>query len=50
MFRDTQVTLGVQNVFNTSPPILASTFAQNGFSPYGDGRLARYSLSVRRQF
>jgi hypothetical protein len=48
--RNTRLTVGVQNVFNTSPPILASTFPQAGYSPYGDPRLARYNLSVRKQF
>lgn len=49
-FSNTRITLGVQNVFNTSPPILAGTAAVGGFSGYGDPRLARYNLTLRKLF
>jgi iron complex outermembrane receptor protein len=43
---NTEINLGVQNVFNTSPPILAFTL----YSGYGDPRLRRYTLSLRKHF
>lgn len=47
----TQVTLGVQNVFNTLPPAVATTSTgSGGYSPFGDPRLARYTLTVRKRF
>lgn len=52
LLADTQLTLGIQNVFNTSPPILATTVPAGGisYSQVGDPRLARYTLSLRRHF
>jgi hypothetical protein len=48
------VTLGVQNVFNTSPPIIAGsnifTFGPGDYSTYGDPRLRRYTFSIRKTF
>ncbi len=41
---------GVQNVFNKSPPILATTDSTGGYSTYGDPRLRRYSIAVRKSF
>ncbi|MBP8256952.1 MAG: TonB-dependent receptor, partial [Opitutaceae bacterium] len=52
LLADTQLTLGIQNVFNTSPPILATTVPAGSisYSQVGDPRLARYTLSLRRHF
>lgn len=48
---NTQVTVGVQNVFNELPPAIATTsIGSGGYSPFGDPRLARYTLSVRKRF
>jgi outer membrane receptor protein involved in Fe transport len=46
----TKVALGVQNIFNQRPPTIAETFATGGYSPYGDPRLRRFSISVRKGF
>lgn len=48
----TQLTLGVQNVLNTRPPALATTQtgANSGYSSFGDPRLARYTIAVRKRF
>jgi len=48
-----QLTVTVQNVFDTSPPIMAAIdpfFGTSSFSNHGDPRLRRYTLSVRKQF
>ena len=51
LLSNTQVTLGVQNVFNTRPPVVATTSIGNGgYSPFGDPRLARFTLNVRKRF
>ncbi len=47
---DIDIRLGVQNVFDESPPIIASSAAFGGYSFYGDPRLRRFSLSVRKSF
>src|SRR5690606_25213412 len=49
LLADTQVRLGVKNVFNTKPPFDASNTA-NYYSGYGDPRLAGYTLSIKRSF
>ncbi|MBX7121934.1 MAG: TonB-dependent receptor [Opitutaceae bacterium] len=52
LLADSQLTLGVQNLFNTSPPIIANT-GPLGFSSYsniGDPRLRRYTISLRKKF
>jgi len=51
-FAHTQVTVGVQNIRNTSPAITATTNESAIFaiSPFGDPRGARYTMDVRRQF
>ncbi|MBL9218682.1 MAG: TonB-dependent receptor [Opitutaceae bacterium] len=54
----TRVTLGVQNFLNTMPPLFAGTAASEsyasgflqGISTYGDPRLARYTLTLRKKF
>jgi outer membrane receptor protein involved in Fe transport len=46
---DTELMIGIRNVFNKSPPILA-TGGTDGYSRYGDPRLRFYSFSVRRNF
>lgn len=42
---------GIQNLFNTSPPIIASgSFSAGGYSGYGDPRLRRFTLTLRKSF
>jgi iron complex outermembrane receptor protein len=43
---NTEINLGVQNVFDKSPPILAMSL----YSGYGDPRLRRYTLTFRKHF
>jgi outer membrane receptor protein involved in Fe transport len=40
----------VQNLFDRSPPLQAVTAPSGGYSYYGDPRLRRYSISVRKSF
>jgi outer membrane receptor protein involved in Fe transport len=48
---DTEISVGIQNLFDKSPPILASTVpVPAGYSTYGDPRMRRYSISVRKNF
>jgi hypothetical protein len=51
-FRNLEIAIGVQNVFNAEPPIIVSTSPtlERGYSTYGDPRLRRYTLSVSKQF
>ncbi len=51
LFADTEISVGIQNLFDKSPPILALTNTTGaGFSTYGDPRLRRYSISIRKSF
>ncbi|WP_174273609.1 TonB-dependent receptor [Sphingomonas bacterium] len=51
ILRGVKVSGGIQNLFNTSPPIIASlSYAQGGYSGYGDPRLRRFTLTLRKAF
>jgi outer membrane receptor protein involved in Fe transport len=51
LLADAEISCGIQNIFDKSPPILASTSPiAAGYSTYGDPRLRRYSLSFRKSF
>lgn len=46
-----RISAGVQNVFNKKPPVIAITsYGASGYSTYGDPRLRRFSLSLRKSF
>jgi iron complex outermembrane receptor protein len=47
MFKSAEIKLGIQNVFNTEPPVDTRTV---GYSVYGDPRLASYYVSVKAAF
>lgn len=50
LMSNTQLSVGVQNVFNTTPPILATTSTTSGgYSSLGDPRLSRYTISLRKK-
>ena len=49
-FRGGILQLGIQNVFDTSPVIIASTNPAGLQSPYGDYRMRRYSIQYRVDF
>ena len=51
MLANSEISFGIQNLFDKSPPILASTSpVSSGYSTYGDPRLRRYSISFRKNF
>lgn len=52
IFSGTELRLGVQNVFDREPPIIATNAfgGGSGYSTYGDPRLRRYSIQLRKSF
>ncbi len=46
----TQLSVGVRNVFNQEPPLVATSELTGGYSTYGDPRLRTYTVSVRKSF
>jgi len=50
LLRRTELGISIENVFNGVPPALASTAGNLGYSQYGDPRLRRYTLSLRKNF
>jgi hypothetical protein len=45
---NSELTFGIQNVFDRAPPVLATSFF--GYSAYGDPRMRRYALSLALRF
>ncbi len=50
LLADTELTVGIQNVFDKVPPVIASGRLYGSYSFYGDPRLRRYSISLRKSF
>lgn len=48
--RNLELSLGVANLFDKRPPVLATTSPTGGYSTYGDPRLRRFSLILRKHF
>jgi outer membrane receptor protein involved in Fe transport len=44
---NTEIAIGIQNVFDKRPPILTQ---EPYYSPYGDPRLRRFTLTLRKSF
>lgn len=53
-WNNTVISLGIQNVFDKEPPIIAplslTTFGSADYSGYGDPRLRRFELTIRKSF
>lgn len=50
-FDNSEISVGMQNLFDKSPPIVAASSAGSlGYSAYGDPRLRRFSISFRKTF
>ncbi len=47
---DVNVRLGIQNVFDQKPPVVATGIDQMGYSSFADPRLQRFTLAVRKHF
>lgn len=45
-----EVKLGIQNLFDQKPPVVATGIDQTGYSSFADPRLQRFSLTLRKQF
>ena len=46
-----KLSVGVQNLLNTSPPTVATlSYADGGYSGYGDPRLRRFTLTLKKAF
>lgn len=51
VWADTEIRVGVQNIFNETGPTIASGVTySNGPAAFGDPRLRRFTLSVRKHF
>jgi len=50
LLEDTQVQLGVRNVFDKKPPVDVSNLSNNLYSTWGDPRLASYYVTLRKAF
>lgn len=46
----TRISVGIRNVFDQEPPLVATRNLTGGYSTFGDPRLRTYTLSVRRSF
>lgn len=45
-----EVKIGIQNLFDQKPPVVASGIDQMGYSSFADPRLQRFTLTLRKQF
>ncbi|ODP39013.1 hypothetical protein BFL28_12520 [Sphingomonas turrisvirgatae] len=46
-----KLSAGIQNLFDKTPPVLAiTTYRGTGYSSYGDPRLRRFTVSLRKSF
>ena len=50
ILENTNIRIGIQNLFNQKPPAVASGVDQLGYSSFGDPRLQRLTLAVRKHF
>lgn len=50
LLEGTEIALGIQNVFDKDPPIVATTATVGGYSTFADPRLRRYSINLRKRF
>ncbi|WP_066817835.1 TonB-dependent receptor [Sphingomonas mali] len=44
------IRVGVQNLFNQKPPVVATGIDQTGYSSFADPRLQRFTLALRKHF
>jgi outer membrane receptor protein involved in Fe transport len=44
------IRVGIQNLFDKKPPVVASGVDQLGYSSFGDPRLQRFTLTLRKHF
>lgn len=46
----TQVSLGVRNIFDQSPPVVAGWSSTGGYSTFGDPRMRTYAVTIKKAF
>jgi len=47
---NSNIRIGVQNLFNQKPPVVVSGVDQTGYSSFADPRLQRFTLALRKHF
>lgn len=47
---NSNIRIGIQNLFDQKPPVVASGVDQTGYSSFGDPRLQRFTLALRKHF
>jgi outer membrane receptor protein involved in Fe transport len=51
LLANAELMVGIGNVFDTEPPLIATTSATSrGYSAFGNPRLRRYTISLTRSF
>ncbi len=50
IFSDLRLSVGLQNAFNTEPPLRLGDVTAGGFQPVEDPRLRRYTLNLQKRF
>ncbi len=50
IYSDLRLSVGLQNAFNTEPPLRLTNLPLGGFQPVEDPRLRRYSLNLQKRF
>jgi iron complex outermembrane receptor protein len=51
VFNGLSISAGVQNIFDKKPPVIAiQSYTQAGYSTFGDPRLRRFSISIKKSF
>ena len=50
LFSGLDLRVGIQNVFDERPPTIATTSASRGYSLFGDPRLRRFTIDIRKKF
>lgn len=51
VLRGLKISAGIQNIFDQKPPVRAiQSYTQAGYSTYGDPRLRRFTLTLRKAF
>jgi outer membrane receptor protein involved in Fe transport len=51
MLSNSEISVGIQNLFDQDPPIVAAQApSEPGYSTYGDPRLRRFTVSLRKSF
>ncbi len=50
LLKNAELRVGVQNLFDAAPPLVATVNPYEGYSTYADPRLRRYTITLRARF